>query len=165
MSGPVDRLIECLNGKSDLLERLVLLLAEERDLIVDLDASGVEVKNESKLRLIDLLERSKRSCTAALAEAARELLLPEGSTLSAVIAAVDQPRRALLEKVQQVIFELVEALKRINRFNRDLLYGSLGTINRSLEYYRGSFGMVSTYSGEGRILSGVAAGRLVRGEI
>jgi flagellar biosynthesis/type III secretory pathway chaperone len=165
MSARIDHLIDCLNGQRDLLEKLVLLLDEEKTLIVDLDASGVEAKCESKLHLIELLEGNKCSCKAALEEAARELHLPESSTLSAVIAASAQPGRAKLEKVQQVIFHLVDALKRINRFNRELLYGSLGTINRSLEFYRNSFGAVNTYSGEGRMLSGVAAGRLVHGEI
>lgn len=165
MSERIDRLLDCLNEKQLLLEGLLMLLDEERRRIVELDAPAVEAGSEAKLRLFGLLEQSKRSCEAALREAARELGCPGASTLSELLGAVRQPRRGRLETTRQRLMELIGAVNRLNGINRDLLYGSLNTINRSLDFFRNSFGVVRTYSGEGRMLSGVTAGRLVCGEI
>ncbi len=164
MSVPIERLVECLNEKQLLLEGLLLQLGEERRRIVDLDAAAVEAGSDTKLRLMDQLERSKRSCEAALREAARERGIPGACTLSELLGAVRQPLRGRLEATQQRLIELVEAVHRLNGINRDLLYGSLNTINRSLDFFRNSFGMGRTYSDEGQMLSGVNAGRLGGGE-
>ena len=73
MSDRIDFLIQNLKEKETLLEKLVLLLDEERDYIVDLDTAGLEVKRESKLQLIGQLEKRKAMCKKALEDAAREL--------------------------------------------------------------------------------------------
>jgi len=165
MSRPLDLLVERLNEKELLLEGLLTLLEQERGRIVELDATAVAAGSETKLRLMDLLEQSGRSCRDALEEAARELGRPGAGTLSEILGAVGQPHRGRLEKTRQRLVGLIDAVHRQNGFNRDLLYGSLSTINRSLDFFRSSFGGVVTYSGEGRMLSGFSAGRLVRGEI
>lgn len=165
MGEATDHLMECLQQKQLLLEGLLTLLDREHALIVELDATGIEAGSEAKQRLIELLDRSKRSCEVALQEAARELGIPGAATLSELLASVRQPRRAQLEETRKRLVQLVAALHRVNGFNRDLLYGSLGTINRSLDFFRNSLGAVKTYSGEGRMLSGLGSGRLVCGEI
>lgn len=165
MSRPDDHLLECLTEKQLLLEGLLSLMERERDLITALDAAGIEAGSDSKLQLIDLLERSKRSCEAALKAAARELGIPGAATLSELIASVDPPRRGRLEQAQKRLFELIGAVNRVNGFNRDLLYGSLSTVNRSLDFFRNRLGTVKTYGGDGRMHTGLGSGRLVCGEI
>ena len=166
MSDRIDSLIQNLKKKETLLEKLVLLLDEERDYIVDLDTDGLEVKRESKLQLIAQLEKSKEICKKALEEAAGELKVSSPLNLSAVLNAVPAARREVLLKSQRKLFELTDLLDRSNRFNRDLLYGSLSNVNRSLEFINRSLGRgVSTYSNAGSVVTGTPGGRLVRGEI
>lgn len=166
MSDRIDYLIQSLKGKETLLEMLVLLLDEERDHIVDLDTEGLEVKRESKLQLIAQLEQRKEICKKALDDAARELKVSSPFNLSAVLNAAPPARRDALLKSQRRLFELTDLLNRSNRFNRDLLYGSLGNVNRSLEFINRSLGRgVSTYSNAGSVVTGTPGGRLVRGEI
>jgi len=166
MSDRIDCLIQSLSEKETLLEKLVLLLDEERDYIVDLDTEGLEVKRESKLQLISQLEQRKDLCKKALEEAAHELKVSSPISLSAVLNAAPAARRETLLKSQRRLFELTDLLNRSNRFNRDLLYGSLSNVNRSLEFINRSLGRgVSTYSNAGSVVTGTAAGRLVRGEI
>jgi|GEM_PF-2437656 len=166
MSDRIDCLIVSLREKETLLEKLVLLLDEERDNIVDLDTEGLEVKRESKLQLIEQLEQCKGTCKNALEDAARQLKVDSAANLSAVLGAVPAARREALLKSQRRLFELSDLLNRSNRFNRDLLYGSLSTVNRSLEFINRGLGRgVSTYSNAGSVVTGVAGSRLVCGEI
>jgi len=166
MSDRIDCLIQSLNEKETLLEKLVLLLDEERDYIVDLDTEGLEVKRESKLQLIAQLEQCKGTCKKALEDAARELKVTAPVNLSAVLGAAPVARREVLRTSQRRLFELTDLLNRSNRFNRDLLYGSLSTVNRSLEFINRGLGRgVSTYSNAGSVVTGVANSRLVSGAI
>jgi len=166
MSDRIDYLIQNLREKETLLEKLVLLLDEERDSIVGLDTDGLEVKRESKLQLIAQLEQCKEICKKALEEAAGDLKLSSPISLSAVLHAAPAARREALLKSQRRLFELTDLLNRSNRFNRDLLYGSLSNVNRSLAFLNKSLGRgVSTYSNAGSVVTGTAGGRLVRGEI
>jgi len=166
MSDRIDCLIQNLSEKETLLEKLVLLLDEERDYIVDLDTEGLEVKREGKLQLIAQLEQRKEICKNALEEAARALKVSSPVSLSAVLNAAPAARRELLLKSQRRLFELTDLLNRSNRFNRDLLYGSLSNVNRSLEFINKSLGRsVNTYSNAGSVVTGTPGGRLVRGEI
>ncbi|MHC1698313.1 MAG: flagellar protein FlgN [Geobacteraceae bacterium] len=166
MSERIDCLIQSLCEKETLLEKLVLLLDEERDYIVDLDTEGLEVKRESKLQLIAQLEQRKDICKKALDEAARELKVSSPVNLSAILNAAPPARREALLTSQRRLFELSDLLNRSNRFNRDLLYGSLSNVNRSLEFINRSLGRgVSTYSNAGSVVTGTAGGRLLSGEI
>jgi flagellar biosynthesis/type III secretory pathway chaperone len=166
MTDRTDFLLESLKEKEILLEKLVLLLGEERDYIVDLDTEGLEVKRESKLQLIEQLEKCKETCRKVMEDAAHELRVSSAVNLSSVIAAASSPRRELLLKSQRRLLELTDLLNRSNRFNRDLLYGSLSTVNRSLEFINRGLGRgVSTYSNAGSMVTGVAGSRLVSGEI
>jgi len=166
MSDRTDFLLQSLKEKEILLEKLVLLLGEERDYIVDLDTEGLEVKRESKLQLIEQLEKCKETCRKALEDAAHELKVSSVVNLSSVLSAVPVSRRDLLLTSQRRLFELTDLLHRSNRFNRDLLYGSLSTVNRSLEFINRGLGRgVSTYSNAGSVVTGVAGSRLVSGEI
>jgi len=166
MSNRIDSLIENLKEKETLLEKLVLLLDEERDYIVDLDTEGLEVKREGKLQLIAQLEQRKALCKKALEDAAQELKVGSPVNLSAVLNVAPAASRELLLKSQRKLFELTDLLNRSNRFNRDLLYGSLSTVNRSLEFINRSLGRsVNTYSNAGNFVTGTPGGRLVSGEI
>lgn len=166
MSEHTDFLVQSLKEKEILLEKLVLLLGEERDYIVDLDTEGLEVKRESKLQLIAQLEQCKATCKKALENAAHDLKVPLPVTLTSVLSAAPTSLREVLLKSQRRLFELTDLLDRSNRFNRDLLYGSLSTINRSLEFINRRLGRgVSTYSNAGNVVAGVAGSRLVSGEI
>lgn len=166
MSDRIDYLIQSLQEKETLLEKLVLLLDEERDYIVDLDTAGMEVKRESKLQLIAQLEQRKEICKRALDDVACELKVSSPVSLSAVLNAAPPARREALLKSQRRLFELTDLLNRSNRFNRDLLYGSLSNVNRSLEFLNKRLGRgVSTYSNAGSVVAGTPGGRLVRGEI
>jgi len=166
MSDRIDFLIQNLKEKETLLEKLVLLLDEERDYIVDLDTAGLEVKRESKLQLIEQLEERKAMCKKALEDAARELKVTSPVNLSSVLGAAPSSRREVLLKSQRRLFELTDLLNRSNRFNRELLYGALSTVNRSLEFINRGLGRgVSTYSNVGSVVTGVAGSRLVSGEI
>ena len=162
----IDCLIQSLQEKETLLEKLVLLLDDERGHIVDLDTVGLELKRESKLQLIGQLEQCKTVCKKALDDVARDLKIPAAVSLSAVLDAVPPARREILLKSQRRLFELTDILNRSNRFNRDLIYGSLSTVNRSLEFINKGLGRgVSTYSNAGSVITGVAGSRLVSGEI
>jgi len=166
MSDRIKCLILSLKEKETLLEKLVLLLGEERDYIVDLDTEGLEVKRESKLQLIAQLEQCKATCKKALEYAARDLKAPSPINLSSVLGVAPASQREVLLKLQRRLFELTDLLNRSNRFNRDLLYGSLSTVNRSLEFINRGLGRgVSTYSNAGSVVTGVAGSRLVSGEI
>lgn len=166
MTDRIDTLIRCLKDKESLLEKLVLLLDEEREHIVDLDMQGLETKRVSKLEVIDQLEQCKSSCRKALEDAALGLKAAMPVNLSAVIAVAPGSRRDVLLKAQRRLFELADLLNRSNRFNRDLLYGSLSTVNRSLAFINKRMGRgVSTYSNAGSVVTGTAGGRLVSGEI
>jgi flagellar biosynthesis/type III secretory pathway chaperone len=166
MTDRTDSLVQSLKDKEVLLEKLVLLLDEERDCIVDLDTEGLKVKRESKLQLIEQLEERKTLCKKALEDAAQELKAGSPVSLSAILNVAPAPRREILLTLQRRLFELTDLLNRSNRFNRDLLYGSLSTVNRSLEFINRRLGRgVNTYSNAGSVLSGVAGSRLVNGEI
>ena len=166
MTDRIDCLIQSLQEKELLLEKLVLLLDDEREHIVDLDTVGLELKRESKLQLIAQLEQCKSVCKKALDDVAGDLKISAAVSLSAVLGVVPPARREILLKSQRRLFELSDILNRSNRFNRDLLYGSLSTINRSLECINKGLGRgVSTYSNAGSVITGVAGSRLVSGEI
>lgn len=166
MSDRIDFLLQGLREKEALLEKLVLLLDDERDSIVALDTEGLEVKREGKLQLIARLELCKEHCKKALEEAARELKISSPINLSTVLQAVPPARREALLMSQRRLFELSDLLDRSNRFNRDLLYGSLSNVNRSLEFINRCLGRgVSTYSQAGSVVTGAPGGRLVHGEI
>ncbi|MDD2336789.1 MAG: flagellar protein FlgN [Geobacteraceae bacterium] len=166
MSDRIKCLILTLKEKETLLEKLVLLLGEERDYIVDLDTEGLEVKRESKLQLIEQLEQCKATCKKALEDAAHDLKVPSPHNLSSVLSAAPASLREVLLKSQRRLFELTDLLNRSNRFNRDLLYGSLSTVNRSLEFINRGLGRgVRTYSNAGSVVIGEAGSRLVSGEI
>jgi flagellar biosynthesis/type III secretory pathway chaperone len=165
MSDHIDHLAKCLSEKEVILERLLRLLDQESDRIVRLDTAGMSADRESKLLLIEQLEQAKSACTNAMAVTARELGLPGGATLSALMEAIAPSRRNGLAQSRKRLFELVEVLNRRNRFNRELVYGSLRAVNHSIEFFNGTLGSGKTYSGAGLMVSGVSGGRLVSGEI
>ncbi|HOP40996.1 MAG TPA: flagellar export chaperone FlgN [Geobacteraceae bacterium] len=166
MNNRIDTLIKCLKEKESLLEKLVLLLDEEREHIVDLDMQGLEAKRVSKLKIIEQLEECKFSCKKALEDVAPAGKAGSPVKLSTVISVAPSSRRDLLLRAQRRLFDLTDLLNRSNRFNRDLLYGSLSTVNRSLEFINKRMGRgVSTYSNAGSVITGVAGARLVSGEI
>ncbi len=108
MTDRTDFLLESLKEKEILLEKLVLLLGEERDYIVDLDTEGLEVKRESKLQLIAQLEQCKETCRKAMENAAHELKVSSAVNLSSLLAAAPASRRDLLLKSQRRLFELTD---------------------------------------------------------
>ncbi|HOI17028.1 MAG TPA: flagellar protein FlgN [Geobacteraceae bacterium] len=165
MSNGIDLLAARLSVKQELLEKLVLLLDREREMIVQLNAAGIEEERGNKLVLIERLGRAKLDCKKALEDAVREVGLPHDATLSTLAATVPPRPGATLSATRKRLVELIDALNRSNRLNRDLLYGSLRMVNRSLEFYNNSLGGARTYSGAGRMVPGVAGGRLVSGEI
>lgn len=166
MNNRIDALVRCLQVKESLLEKLVLLLDEERGHIVDLDMQGLEAKRLSKLEIMGQLEQCKSSCRKALDEAGLAVKVDSPVKLSAVIAVAPSSRREVLLNVQRRLFELTDLLNRSNRFNRDLLYGSLSTVNRSLEFINKRLGRgVSTYSNAGSVVSGASGSKLVNGAI
>jgi flagellar biosynthesis/type III secretory pathway chaperone len=165
MNNTLDHLAACLSEKEEILEKLVLLLDRERDRIVELDIIGIEDERENKLSLVERLGQAKITCKKALEDASLELGLTREATLSALVGAVEPSRRAVLAESRKRLFELINALNKSNRCNRDLLHGSLRIVTRSLEFYNNSFGVVKTYSGAGRMVTGLPGGRLVSGEI
>lgn len=165
MNRRIETLIDCLSQKEILLEKLVLLMNKERNLIAGMDAVGLEEGREEKAHLITLLEQCKTSCKKALDEVADAFDLPSADNLSDVIRAADPCQAETLANLQRRLTDLVHNLNRINRFNASLLQGSLRTVNRSLEFYGCCFGSAGTYSGSGMIVSGVPDVRLVSGEI
>jgi flagellar biosynthesis/type III secretory pathway chaperone len=165
MKNSLDHLAACLSEKEEILEKLVLLLDRERSRIVELDTVGIEEERENKLSLVERLEQAKISCKKSLEEASGELGLPRDATLSVLVGAIDPSRRAGLSESRRKLMELIDALNRSNRCNRDLLYGSLRMVNRSLEFFNNTLDSPKTYSGAGRMVSSVSGGRLVRGEI
>lgn len=165
MSDGIVLLAARLSVKQELLEKLVLLLDREREMIVQLNAAGIEEERGNKLALIERLGLAKADCGKALEDVLLEVGLPRDATLSSLAAAVEPQRGADLSAIRARLVELIDALNRSNRLNRDLLYGSLRMVNRSLEFYNSSLGGARTYSGAGRMVQGVAGGRLVSGEI
>jgi flagellar biosynthesis/type III secretory pathway chaperone len=165
MSDKIDRLAACLSVKEEILESLVLLLDRERERIVQVDAAGIEEERGNKMDLIERLGQAKVDCKKALQEAVLGAGLPPDATLSTLAATVEPCRGAALSATRKRLVELIDALNRSNRCNRDLLYGSLRMVNRSLEFYNNSLGGAKTYSGAGRMVQGISGGRLVSGEI
>jgi flagellar biosynthesis/type III secretory pathway chaperone len=166
MNDTIEYLAARLSEKEEILEKLVLLLDRERSRIIEVDAVGIEAERENKLNLIKRLGEAKIVCKKALEDALSEAGLQPDATLSTLVAAVDPLRGAALSKIRKRLIELVDALNRSNRCNRDLLYGSLRMVNRSLEFYNHSLGRTTaTYSGAGCVVSPVPGGRLVSGEI
>lgn len=165
MGDGIDTLGACLAVKRELLEELVMLLDREREMIVRLNAAGLEEERANKADIIARLEGAKTDCKKALADAVQEAGLPCDATLSHLAAAVEPRRGASLSAARARIVELIDTLNRSNRRNRDLLYGSLRMVNRSLEFYNKSLGCADTYCGSGRMVSRVSGGRLLSGEI
>lgn len=165
MKNSLDHLAACLSEKEEILEKLVLLLDRERSRIVELDTVGIEEERENKLSLVERLGQAKISCKKSLEEASGELGLPRDATLSVLVGAIDPSRRAGLSESRKRLVELIDALNRSNRCNRDLLRGSLRMVTRSLEFYNNTLGTAKTYSGAGRMVTGLPGGRLVSGEI
>ena len=93
MTDRIDCLVEGLKEKEALLEKLVLLLDDERDHIVELDTAGLEQKRESKLQLIGQLEQCKTVCMKALDDVAGDLKITAAVSLSAFLACPAFPAR------------------------------------------------------------------------
>jgi flagellar biosynthesis/type III secretory pathway chaperone len=165
MKNTLDRLAACLSEKENILEKLVLLLDRERSRIVELDTVGIEDERENKLCLVERLGQAKIACKKSLEDASRELGLPRDATLSVLVGSIEPFRREALSETRKRLVELIDALNRSNRCNRDLLRGSLRMVTRSLEFYNNTLGTAKTYSGAGRMVTGLPGGRLVSGEI
>jgi len=166
MSQLINHLIDCLREKESLLEKLILLLDDEQNRIVHLDAAGLESCTEEKNRALNALARKKACCREALDSVARDVSLPADGNLSAILEKVGSPdSRAVLENLQRRIIELVDSLNRINNVNRDLLTSSLSLVNRSLDFFAGRMGTVRTYGDTGRVESRVPGGSFVRAEM
>lgn len=165
MKDTIERLTAALSEKETILEKLVLLLDRERSRIVEVDAAGIDAEREDKMHLIECLEQAKADCRKAIEEASLAAGLPRDATLSTLVGAIDSPRQAALSASRKRVIELIEVLNRSNRCNRDLLFGSLRMVNRSLEFYNHTLGSAKTYSDAGRLVTGMSGGRLVSGEI
>jgi len=165
MSDSIKTLTERLSAKEVLLNELMLLMDEERACIVEMDSAGLESRRENKILLVERLAKAKASCREALEDSSQELGLSPDAALSTLIEALHPSRREGLAAARRRIVDLVEKLNRSNSFNRDLLHRSLIMVNRSIEFYNSRLGSSDTYSGSGRMVSGITGGKLVKGEI
>jgi hypothetical protein len=165
MTGMVDALISCLSRKESLLESLVQLIECDRSRISGLDVTGMDESLESEQVLIGMINDNSDECRRILKQVARKMNLDSAACLSIIIAAAPGPQQKILYGMQARLLNLAETVDRINGSNRDLLYCSLRSINRSLEYYNAVFGSGSTYSVAGHMISNPGGGLLVHGEI
>lgn len=165
MTNSIPELITALSENETTMEELRKLLEEEHRLIVTMDTSNLETQMGKTRELYVRLERSGNHSRQLMRQLAQELGLPEAAGLSPLLPKVALPHRKTLMELQQRLLETGAALDQLMAFNRELLYGALRTVNRSLEFFGHLFSRSTTYGQAGQMLGAVPHARIICKEI
>lgn len=165
MGNTVAELITVLSEKEAIMNELIGLLKQEQRSIVDIDLPGMELADEKKRAMLVKLEDSNNRFRQILKDAAAELDVAEAANLTCLLPRIGSSQRSALQGLQARLLELGANLDRTLLFNRELLQGSLRTVNRSLDFFQGLFRRSTTYGHAGGMVSSSASARLVCKEI
>lgn len=165
MADSIPELIKALSEKGSMMDELLKLLEEEHRLIVKLDTANLETQMGKTRELFVRLESSANLSRQLMKQLAAELGLPEAAGLSPLLPKVALPHRKTLMELQRKLLETGAALDQLMAFNRELLYGALRTVNRSLEFFGHLFSRSTTYGKAGQMLGAAPHARIICKEI
>ena len=151
MTNSLKELIAVLVEKARILESVRERLAEGQRCIIearpDRLAEETGEAGESFLRLNSLNKRF----TTLLPRVAKEMGLPEKTSLSALISAVNPESGIQLRELQDRCFSIAGAIATILSMNEVLIKNSLDIIGRSLALFCNLLGTPETYGAAGRM--------------
>jgi hypothetical protein len=157
--------MEALTEKREALECLQGILEEENALITGLDTEGLQINSSRKLQVLERITTINNRCRTALADACREIGGSGGSTLSPLLAWLNQPEKDNMRALQKTILGVAKNNERLIELNKSLLESSLGLVNRSLMFFAKFLTSGGTYGQAGRMIEAPAGAWLFRKEM
>lgn len=155
-------LVEALSDQEALLERMLLVLDEERRCILGRDLERLEQQVLQKKELFLALEEEGVRCAKLVQAMALELELPEAQSLTPVLEKVADPEKGTIISWQRRVLELGSQLEKRLALNADLLQGALQTVTGTLDFFARIFNNSNTYGYGGNLVgSGGAQPRII----
>ena len=133
--------------------------------MVALDLARLEENQQQISDLMARMEKLSQSSKAQIAALGSQLGLPEGSSLSPVIARLAQPEQGALRAAQTRISADSQAMGGELALNRGLLEDSIKVVERSVSFFNRLFNPGETYGLAGSLVSRRGGSRFVCKEI
>jgi flagellar biosynthesis/type III secretory pathway chaperone len=165
MRNSVTLLIQALNEKLELMERLRNVLDEERRAVVAIDLPLLEETSREKERLSAEVARHETRFRETVAGVAAETATPQGTKLPVMLERFQDDEREEASPLVESLLNLAEGVERRTRMNADLLKDSLGLVNNSISFFERVFARFDTYNDTGKVGKGGTRARLVCREI
>ena len=130
---PLNELVELLKDESEVLDRLLGLLLDQRRLIPAGKPDEFLINLDHQERLILELERLESKRLGLIQSLGRELGLgPERYTLDGLIEA-DPDHRSLFHPLRERLMYLVQKVMEVNQGNQYLIGRFLGLVRQSIQ--------------------------------
>ena len=133
--------------------------------MVALDLARLEENQQQISDLMARMEKLSQSSKAQIAALGSQLGLPEGSSLSPVIARLAQPEQGALKEARAKVLADSQALNGTLTLNRGLLEDSLKVVDRSVTFFNRLFNPGQTYGYGGSLVASRGGSRFVCKEI
>lgn len=162
MTQHASELVEALSDQGALLERMLLVLDEERRCILGRELERLEQQVLHKKELFLALEEEGVRCAKLVQAMALELEVPEAQSLTPVLEKVAEPEKESLLCWQRRVLDLGGQLEKRLASNADLLQGALQTVTGTLDFFARIFNNSNTYGYGGSLVgSGGAQPRIL----
>lgn len=165
MQSCLPELVSSLTRKRDEMEKLVMLLKEEQESIIEVDIDGLERLESRKRDLLGVMERGNAEYRLLLKDAAREFNLEKVESLSPLIQKTPLPVKETLSCLQTSLLETGRSLNALLDFNRGLLENSLQHVRQNLTFFHSLINSRKTYGDAGNMVAADGGSRLVCKEV
>lgn len=163
----LEKLTSLLQNKKRLIEQILVILTEEQQLVVSLDAKGLTENTKEKEEALESLQRLIQEIGATLAATAQKMGLAAEARLSPVIEKAPPREAGELKRLQSSLSELAEKFRRHTDLNGRLIKASLSQVGRSLTFLTQVSRLhgKGVYGQQGRMLFSSMERRLINEDI
>lgn len=161
MPSCLPQLVASLSSKRDGMEKLLQLLKEEQQSIINVDLVRLENLDALKRELLGVMERGNAEYRLLLRDAAREMNLEKVENLTPIINKCPPPYSETLGKLQASLLETGDTLNHVLDSNRGLLENSLKHVHENIAFFHSLINSNRTYGDAGNMVTANSSARLV----
>jgi flagellar biosynthesis/type III secretory pathway chaperone len=125
------------------------LLLDEQEAIGNLDTTRMDQLNKGKEDLVVQQRQSTEILRSLLAKLTKQLALPAGSNLGAIVTSAPKEAQPALQYLKTEISRISTELKNLADQNRAVLERFLGTVNESLGFLTRTLNSSNMYGSSG----------------
>lgn len=166
MTDSLTQFIGTLDQTQTLYHDLLLIIQQERDLVIRSKVEQLSVLLVEKQDVLAQLARLEQQRTQQLKNIAEELHLPiQQISLSRMAEQVPTPYDVQIQERRAALRHIVGAIAKANEENQSLMKHCLNLVQGSLRFFQHWINPSSVYGATGNINGGHKSGRLLSGTV